>query len=52
MSRVRIGKGVGGGGREDYIAAGGALIRQEIKRIEEGNKSEGKRSLADSTAGG
>jgi hypothetical protein len=36
MSHARIGKGVGGGGGGDYIAAEGALVRQGLKRIEEG----------------
>jgi hypothetical protein len=36
MSRVRIGKRVGGGGIEDYIAAEGALIRQGLNGINGG----------------
>jgi hypothetical protein len=36
VSRTRIGKGVGGGDEGDYIAAEGALVRQGLKRIEEG----------------
>jgi hypothetical protein len=36
MSRARIGKGVGGGGRGDYIAAEGALIWQGLNGINGG----------------